>query len=161
MIAYSSTVPLESKTQAGVTVIIKKPSAARRADLTLRLSGLMGEMEDLARQAPEDGTEVTSPADVAKQNLLITKYNGLLARISSVRVEAFVDSIKGLTIDGKPATAESLVAAGPEDLLGEVAVEVMRLLGLTGEEQKNSPRPTTSSPEGGPDPSTTTADSAE
>ncbi len=53
-------------------------------------------------------------------------------------------SIEGLVIDGAPATAETLVESGPEDVVSEIVAEIRKLIGLSPEERKNSELPTTS-----------------
>jgi hypothetical protein len=45
--------------------------------------------------------------------------------------------IEGLTVDGEPATPESLAAAGPEALCREIAAKVKAETGLTEAERKN------------------------
>ena len=55
-----------------------------------------------------------------------------------------LESIAGLVIDGKDATAETLIELGPEDLVTEISGEIKRLMGLSSEETKNSELPTTS-----------------
>lgn len=53
-------------------------------------------------------------------------------------------SITGLEIDGAPATAETLIESGPEEIVSEIVSEIRKLMGLSPEERKNSELPTTS-----------------
>lgn len=67
-----------------------------------------------------------------------------------------VKEINGLTIDGKPATAETLVSDGPEVLTAELGAEIYRIIGLTNEEVLGFKLPTISgAPMDGQTPSTT------
>lgn len=46
-------------------------------------------------------------------------------------------AIDGLHIDGEPATPESLIANGPEELANEVLEHIQKTIGLSEDERKN------------------------
>ena len=48
-----------------------------------------------------------------------------------------VEEIRGLQLDGSPATAEKLIEAGPEDLFQEALKAVKAECGLSETERKN------------------------
>lgn len=61
-----------------------------------------------------------------------------------VRLRHFLKSVEGITLDDAPATVDSLIAEGPDELLGEIDEEIKRLIDLSEIERKNSGSPTTS-----------------
>lgn len=60
------------------------------------------------------------------------------------RLRFFIKSVEGIELDGQPASVDSLIADGPDELLDEVDAEIKRLLELSEIERKNSESPTTS-----------------
>ena len=72
--------------------------------------------------------------------------DGLADKVSATITAAEVDwaylrhglaGIEGLEIDGAPATAESLFAAGPEDLTREILATIRSEWSLSEEQRKN------------------------
>jgi hypothetical protein len=59
------------------------------------------------------------------------------AEIDRLYIRWGLEEIRGLEIDGIPATAESLIASGPEDLFLEALTAVMAECGLAENERKN------------------------
>jgi hypothetical protein len=59
------------------------------------------------------------------------------AEIDRLYIRWGLEEIRGLEIDGIPATAESLIERGPEELFLEVLAAVKVECGLTENERKN------------------------
>ena len=58
--------------------------------------------------------------------------------VAKVYIEWGLETIEGLSINGQPATAELLVADGPEDLTEEIVHTIQAEGALTDDERKNS-----------------------
>jgi hypothetical protein len=113
---------VRSKEVADVRFAVREPSLGRRIELTRRLHELTIRNEFLASGRELQQLEITL-AELLVQKLL---------------VEWGLAAIEGLTIDGTAATAESLIEAGPEKLIAEIAAAVKQRCGLSEEERKNS-----------------------
>lgn len=59
-------------------------------------------------------------------------------------IRAMVVSLDGVSIDGKPASIDSLIESGDDALVAEIGAFVRKQLGLDPEERKNSSPPSTS-----------------
>jgi hypothetical protein len=97
-------------------------SFGRRIDLTRRIRELAQRAEFLAA-----GTDAKEKIDAAV----------LAAEIERIYVLWGVAEVRGLTLDGEPATPESLVAIGPEDLFREAVAAVRAECHLSEAERKN------------------------
>ena len=120
---YESVVVVESKAGAGVEVVVRRMSFARRVELMKRIRELARRAEFL--NAGEDGTEKMDAALLG-------------AEIDRLYVIWGVEEVRGLEIDGAPATGESLAAAGPEGVFREALEAVKAECGLSEGERKNS-----------------------
>jgi len=141
---YESTVQIDSETHPGVSFQVRRMSFGRRIELTRRLRELLGKLEFL--EAGDGGS-----ANEAEAALLG-------GEIDREHLRWGLASIEGLEIDGEPATPESLIESGPEDLLREALGAVRRQAGLSEEERKNSESHSTSSTGAEPGGDATTAD---
>jgi hypothetical protein len=119
---YSSEKTVESAVAPGVRFTISRMSFGRRVELTREIWGLAGRVEYLA--AGDDAREKLQAA------LLASEIERTYLRWGLCRIE-------GLTIDGQPATPESAIASGPEELCREMAAAIKAECGLTDEERKN------------------------
>jgi hypothetical protein len=72
--------------------------------------------------------DASSQLEAALSDLLVAK----------VYIEWGLETIEGLSINGQPATAELLVADGPEDLTEEIVHTIQAEGALTDDERKNS-----------------------
>jgi hypothetical protein len=106
----------------GVRFEIARISFLRRIELLKRLRGLLAEMECRAAGAGE-----TDRVESARLGLEAQK----------TYIEWGLTAIEGLTIDGEPATAGSLLERGPEALCEEIAEAVRKRSFLSEEERKN------------------------
>ena len=59
------------------------------------------------------------------------------AEIDSLYLLWGIEEIRGLELDGAPATAESLIEIGPEELFAEALAAVKAECGLSENERKN------------------------
>lgn len=119
---YESTVKHESKTHAGVSFTVRRMSLGRRMELARRIREMAARLEFLeAGQDPKDKVEAALAA----------------AGVERVYLEWGLAEVQGLEIDGQPATPESLIEAGPEELCREIAAAVKAECGLTEAERKN------------------------
>jgi hypothetical protein len=151
MVSFNSTETFESTARPGVKFTVRRLNKIQRTkrdagilEDRVKLSELMAEMRALTDPAttPEEKTRV----------MLSREYQVLDARmgvpmvsvIQPAYIRAGLLSIEGYEIDGKPATAESLIEHGEDDLLEEIYVHCLTLSGLDGEQEKNSSSPGTS-----------------
>ena len=122
LVRHKSSEWVDSVTTPGVTYRVRRGSLALRAEITLRVRRLLAELE--YREAG----------------------NGLDDRLTVALVSAQVDltylewglaEVQGLEIDGQPATIQSLVEQGPEELSREIAKAIRDRCRLVGPERKN------------------------
>jgi len=118
---YQSLLWLESETVPGVEFSIRKMSLAQRLELSSRVRGMTLRNEFLRSGALSDQME----ANVA--DLLVQK----------LYVEWAVADLKGLRIDGQPASLITLIDRGPECLVQEMAEAISAHLELSDAERKN------------------------
>lgn len=119
---YESFSTMESKSLPGVKFTIRRMSFGRRIELMRQVRELAGKVEFL-----EAGSD---PREKIEANLLASEVDRLYILWGLAAIE-------GLEVDGEPATPESLISAGPEDLCREVLAAVRAEFGLSEEERKN------------------------
>jgi hypothetical protein len=105
----------------GVRFAIKRVSLGQRIELNQRVRELTLKHEFLR------AGDASSQLEAALSDLLVAK----------LYLEWGLESIEGLTIDGKKATAETLIRSGPEKLSEEIVRVIQAESGLTGDERKN------------------------
>jgi len=127
---YTSSVEIESTAIPGVRFRLRRVSFGRRLELARILQDRLEAIQRLTL-SPE------SPARAAETALLSAEIDAIHARWGVVAID-------GLEIDGAPATIDSLIDAGPEELLKEILAAVRRETGLDEEERKNFVPPSTS-----------------
>lgn len=119
---YESAVWRASRTRPGVRYQVLRMSLLRRHRLLLELRGLAAEQRFHAAQG---GIE---------SELAAAELRG---RIDEMTIRAALLQIEGLNIGGEPATVESLLESGPEDLAYEIAEAIADESFLNAEERKN------------------------
>jgi hypothetical protein len=119
---YDSVDRVDSAIAAGVSYMVAKISFSRRMDLMRRV-------RELARRAEflEAGKDTGEKMDAAL----------LRAEIDRLYLTWGLKEVIGLDLDGKPATPESLLESGPEDLFREALAAVRAAAGLSAAERKN------------------------
>src|SRR5437868_14227116 len=119
---YEGTSRVESATTAGVYFVVQKMSFGRRIELTRKIRELAERVEFLsAGESPKEKLDATL----------------LAAEIERAYVLWGLSEVGGLELDGTPATPESLIAFGPEELFREALEAVKAECGLSEDERKN------------------------
>jgi hypothetical protein len=119
---YESVDRVESVIASGVSYLVAKMSFSRRVDLMRRVRELARRAEFLAA-----GQDEGEKMDAAV----------LRAEIDRLYLTWGLRKVTGLDLDGKPATPESLVESGPEELFREAVAAVRAATGLSPAERKN------------------------
>ena len=113
---------VQSHARPGVAFVIARMTFGRRIDL-------MREVRDLGARLEffEAGREAKNDIEASL----------LGAEIDRLYVLWGIDEVRGLEIDGAPATAASLITHGPEDLFNEALAAVKSECALSQEQRKN------------------------
>lgn len=119
--AYQSIRWHDSQTTPQVSFAVRKVSLANRLELIKQIRELCVRHEFLR------AGDTSEQSEAAESDLVMKK----------LYLEWGLAAIRGLMIDGKPATVDSLVSSGPEDLADEIIEHVRHELGLTEQERKN------------------------
>jgi hypothetical protein len=119
---WNSTVEVASHAQPGVKYAIRRMSFGRRLEL-------MKHVRDLAAKA-----EYFSAGESEQSRM---EASVLATEIDQLYVLWGLEAVRGLTIDGLPATPSSLVERGPEELFREVLAAIRHESGLGDQERKN------------------------
>ena len=127
---YNSSTEMESQAIPGVRFRLRRVSFGRRLVLARLLRDRLEAITKLSLAAE-------SEARAAETALLN-------AEIDAIHLRWGLAAIDGLEIDGAPATADSLIDAGPEELVREILAAVRHETGLGADERKNSAPPSTS-----------------
>jgi hypothetical protein len=113
---------VRSESHPGVEFVIARMTFGRRLELMRRVRDLAARLEFFeAGQDARNGMEASL----------------LGAEIDKLYILWGVEEVQGLELDGVPATAESLIEQGPEELFGEALAAVKIECGLTENERKN------------------------
>lgn len=137
MTNYTSTSEVQSSAIPGVRFYLRRISFGRRLELGRALRDHLETIESLALTGD-------SPARKAQTALLS-------AELDAIHIRWGLAAIEGLEIDGAPATADSLIESGPEELIKEILEAIRHETGLDAEERKNSAPPSTSCADAKPD----------
>ncbi len=112
----------ESRVLQGVRYATRRVSLRQRIELTSAVRELVLKHEFLKAGDAADQLEVTLG------ELLVQK----------VYLEWGLHEIEGLSIDGEPATVESVIERGPQELTNEIVATIRAQLEFSEEERKNS-----------------------
>lgn len=120
--SWNSSVVVPSTVRPGVEYRIALMTFGRRLELMRRVRDLAARLEYFeAGQDARNGMESSL----------------LAAEIDRLYLSWGLEAVSGLEIDGAPATPESLIAAGPEDLFREALEAIRARCGLNEAERKN------------------------
>ena len=122
-VMYESAVWRGSRLWPGVQFRLLRMSLIRRHRLMQELKSLASE-EAFHRAAPQETGGEISAAE-------------LQTRIDEMAIRTALLEIKGLSIDGQPATMESMIDSGPENLTREIAEAIAEESFLNEDERKN------------------------
>lgn len=119
---WQSTRILRSAIDPAVHYVVQRMSFGRRLELMTRV-------RDLAARAEffEAGRDEKNQMEASL----------LAAEIDRIYVEWGLEEVRGLELDGRPATPELLIECGPEDLFREALDAVRSECGLNEQERKN------------------------
>ena len=120
--SYASEMRVQSKVMDGVWFLVHKISFGRRMELTRQIRDLAERLEFL-----NAGASARDKMDAAL----------VASEIDRIYVIWGLAEVGGLELDGVPATPESLVMTGPEDLFREALAAVKAASGLSEDERKN------------------------
>ena len=119
---WNSRKTVVSTAQSGVEYVVLRMTFGRRIELMRRVRDLAARLEYFgAGRDAKNGMEASL----------------LGAEIDQLYIRWGLDEIRGLELDGTPATPESLIESGPEDLFHEALEAVKAECGLTENERKN------------------------
>ncbi len=119
---WSSSKVVASATWPGVELVLARMSFGRRLELMKRVRDLAGKAEFF-----EAGTGEKSRIEAGV----------LSAEIDRLYVAWGVAEVRGLELDGQPATVAMLIDSGPEELFREALGAVKAECGLGEQERKN------------------------
>jgi hypothetical protein len=120
--AYESTARFSSRVLPGVIVTILRMSLGRRIELAKQVRELGNRVE--FHEAGEGLRERVEASVIAGE-------------IDATYLRWGLADVDGLTIDGKPAACEDIIAFAPEEFVREVLGRIRAECGLTDEEVKN------------------------
>src|SRR5438874_1683777 len=120
--SWSSREIVASQSHAGVEFVIARMTFGRRLELMRRVRDLAARLEFF-----EAGRDARNGMEASL----------LGAEIDKLYILWGLEEVRGLELDGAPATAESLIERGPEELFGEALAAVKAECGLTENERKN------------------------
>jgi hypothetical protein len=121
-VAHESSAWFDAETSAGVRFRVARISVARRIELARRIREIGRKVEFL--EAGQDPREKLEAAVLA-------------AEIDRVYLEWGLEEIRGLEIDGEPATPAALIEKGPLELAKEMLARIKRECGLSEDQRKN------------------------
>jgi hypothetical protein len=120
--SYESAAWFDAESCAGVRYGIARVSFGRRIELARRIREIGRKMEYL---------EATG--DVREK----LEATVLAAEIDRAYLEWGLIAVEGLTIDGAPATPQTLIEKGPVEVAGEILERIKAECGLSEDERKN------------------------
>jgi hypothetical protein len=119
---WDSRIIVASEAMPGVDLVIARMTFGRRLELMKRVRDLAARIEYF-----EAGRD--------EKNRMEASLLG--AQMDSLYVAWGLEEVRGLSLDGVPATPESLVELGPEALVHEALAAIKAECGLTETERKN------------------------
>lgn len=120
---YESTIKIKSKTTTGVTFRVRRVSYGGRLELLRSVRHLAAKLE--FAQASDKA------ADQLEAEILSREIRLFYLRWGLVECE-------GLLVDGRKASVEDVINAGPERLANEIVAAIQNQLALSAAEEKNS-----------------------
>jgi len=119
---WQSKTVVRSESWPGVEFVIARITFGRRLELLKRVRDLAVRLEYF-----EAGRE--------EKNRIEASLLG--AQLDRLYIEWGLEEVRGIEIDGEPATPENLVDRGPEELFQEALAAVKVECGLSEQERKN------------------------
>jgi hypothetical protein len=120
--SWNSTKVVASNERPGVEFVIARMTFGRRIELMRKVRDLAVRLEYF-----EAGRDAKNEMEASL----------LGAEIDRLYIRWGLEEIRGLELDGAPATADSLIESGPEELFLEALTAVRAECGLVENERKN------------------------
>jgi len=120
--SWNSRKVVHSKARPGVEFVVALMTFGRRIELMRRVRDLAARLEYF-----EAGRDARNGMEASL----------LGAEIDRLYIRWGVEEIRGLTLDGAPASVETFVEGGPEELFFEALAAVKTECGLDENERKN------------------------
>ena len=121
-LSVESSAWFEAETRAGVRFRVARISVARRIELARKIREIGRKVEFL--EASRDPREKLEAAV-------------LTAEIDRAYLEWGLEEVRGLDIDGEPATPATLIEKGPMDLAKEILARIQGECGISEDQRKN------------------------
>jgi len=151
---YASTFTVESKVAPGVVFTLRRMTKRLRDDLedeqevsAEKMRPLIQEIQPLEKEVFDliNKKESVPPDKWIAYQLHMRKIRRIERQETDPRAIRFVVlSVTGYSIDGAPATVDSLIANAPDDLYDEISNAVKHEIGLDVAARGNSESPSTS-----------------
>lgn len=159
---YRSRITFESQIIPDVRVVLRRFSPERRVAIELATAEWRQKFTDTSLRYAEN---VIDPGEIDKDGKIIRAGDSeevcrrkaqrqlqsadeaehlANAHLKVPYLRAYVERVEGLDIEGAPATVEMLIAEGPVELADEIYNFIQDHAGLSADERKNSPSPSTS-----------------
>ena len=119
---WQSRTVVASESCPGVEFVIARITFGRRLELMKRVRDLAVRLEYF---------------DAGREEKNRIEASLLGAQLDRMYIEWGLEEVRGLEIDGEPATPASLVERGPEELFQEALAAVKAECGLTEQQRKN------------------------
>jgi hypothetical protein len=120
--SWSSRVVVAAESHAGVEFVIARMTFGRRLELMRKVRDLAARLEFF-----EAGRDTRNGMEASL----------LGGEIDKLYVLWGVEEIRGIVLDGAPATPEMLIERGPEELFADALAAVKLACGLSEDERKN------------------------
>ncbi len=133
---------IESTKRAGVTFTVRNLNKFQRAKRDAALVDARFRVSKLWAQRAEhfDANDKILPGHELEWARIDTEAGlVMVGEIQPAYIRAGLVSIEGYSIAGVPATVETLLAEGEDDLIDEIHAACFAGSGLTVEQEKNSP----------------------
>jgi hypothetical protein len=121
-VSWDSRTTVASEASPGVEFVIARMTFGRRLELMRKVRDLAARLEFF-----EAGRDSRNEMEASL----------LAAEIDRLYILWGLEEVRGLDLDGAPATAESLIESGPEELFNEALAAVKSECGLDEDERKN------------------------
>jgi hypothetical protein len=122
MNVWQSNKTVASEVIPGVDFIIARMSFGRRLELMKRVRDLAARLEYF---------------DAGREEKNRIEASLLGAQLDRLYIQWGLEEIRGLELDGEPATPQLLIDKGPEDLFQEILAAIKSECGLNEQERKN------------------------
>jgi hypothetical protein len=161
-----------STTHPAITYTLKRIGLGLRRDIQLRTASnnlrqrvLSAELDNLLpKESDAPDAPRSEPKDIESKTRVYEIEAEQLQLLVDERIEWFKNICVAIhdTSDDSVINPLDVLNCGPEDLFGEINDKVLAYFGLTAEQSKNSPRPSTSPlVEDGPTPPTNAENASE